>query len=301
MIVWSIILGLFVVAIFYARDTFFALTSASTIPESKLSNQEKRVEDSDISTTTTTRTQRQHSNDTSAKSTSKIPRLSKKEKETGLKQISCENTFPKSNPRSGSNQSKDKDNGIKMSELSDDDLLDAACDDLDDMLDLAADDLIDEGLDERSAGNVVVTKKSSYVVPKVWQEALNVLDPKEKIQWAGIIQADISKQAKQDHGYRIYSKAYKSGREVSKASKNRKSPTMSVTGVFNYILKRSMDSYGMSNKDLLEKLLEDNELRLLFKQQITRDLSTRLKSVPSDLENVKAEPTRFPNCAKVMW
>lgn len=85
-----------------------------------------------------------------------------------------------------------------------DDILDAACDDVDDMLDLAADELMNEPsstlvhAEQQSAG--------SRTVPKVWQEALNVLDVKTKIEWAGIIQSDISKQSKEQYSSRPHSK-----------------------------------------------------------------------------------------------
>lgn len=198
---------------------------------------------------------------------------------------------------------------MASNDFSDDDLLDAAADDLDDMLDLAADDLLaeEDNLDRtrnKTQGQNQLASKAtrSYEVPKVWQEALNVLDMKDKIEWAGIIQADISRQANQDYGYRIYSNAYNAGRGLKSRNETSSTENLTSSKALAKILKRSADSTGFSggnNIALVSSVLEDKNLVSLFEMQLARDLESRLKALPKDIQNVKAQPQRFPECAKL--
>lgn len=181
----------------------------------------------------------------------------------------------------GAAEEVEEGEGFNMDDL--DDLLDEAADefDLDACLEEAADSIADQ--EQSKVSEKTKAAKELPPVPKVWQESLDCLPVAQRVEWASVIQEDISRQQGINYRYRAFSRAY--------APIRLKRPTPHTAEEVLYSMLQNV-----LPADKIKEFTRDEELMDALKLQMKRDVSSRLEGVPLDKENVKAEPKRFPRC-----
>eukprot|EP00924_Labyrinthula_sp_SR-Ha-C_P011316 snap_masked-scaffold_36-processed-gene-0.28-mRNA-1 protein AED:1.00 eAED:1.00 QI:0/0/0/0/1/1/2/0/168 len=140
--------------------------------------------------------------------------------------------------------------------------------DLDDILDEAAeelDDLLDDALNEADASMEKTGSKS-----RTWQDTLNFLPLKEKLDMLKRIERDVAVQDKFDYSRRNIATGGEDDMKI----------------VWNY----------MRSKAGIES--DDDKVYKLFQNRLENDVVQYTKTSPINIEDIKSNPKEFPLLSK---